>query len=340
MPTDAINVKREVSDGKSDLDTTENATLPDSREEIDKDDENLEDSEFPEFHLPKQFPLQRSIRTKLSSVSSYELEKSRDSIIDKYMERAQEIATAYVGTVLEQNAERLVDHEITRDQFQEERQSIYRKDPNIEKIRKHVQKIRDASLKSAIFTKALDNVKRNGMEANEPEFSAGNIENFKDYERTSLPDLLAQNLSSIKSQQNQEASLRHQIFQKYKNFEKILFVSINPEQPIPFSDEDEDISGADDELAVEGGKVSLLCPISHYLIETPVMSRSCGHTYDKASVINYLKNSTECPVCPTKLSYRDLIKDPVMSQRLKCYKRDQKIFKERNIKETEVEDKL
>ncbi|KAF6015173.1 hypothetical protein HII13_000108 [Brettanomyces bruxellensis] len=340
MPNDAINVKRENTGDESGLDANSDASPQDLRGELDDDNTNSPESDSVKFHLPKQFPLQRSIRTKLSSVGLYELEKSKDSIINKYVERAKEIVTAYIGTVLEENAEKLMDHVITRKEFEEERHNMYRKDPNIEKIRKHMQKIRDISLKSAIFTQALDSVKSKVIEANEPEFSPESLDSFRNYKRTLLPDLLEQNLEHLQGQNNQDASLQRQAYQKYKDFEKYIFVTINPEQPIPFSDDDDDISGTDDELAVEGGKVSLLCPISHYLIETPVMSRRCGHTYDKASVLNYLKNSAECPVCPKALSYTDLVKDPVMLQRLTCYKRDKKIFKERNIKEKEIEDKL
>lgn len=102
----------------------------------------------------------------------------------------------------------------------------------------------------------------------------------------------------------------------YQYFKSAAFVVVHPEEPLP---EDE----ADDDIGIDGGKISLRDPLLMELYTEPMVSRKCGHIYDKRHV-NVLFDATgraECPVsgCDSQVDRHDLEPDPLMKLRVRVH---------------------
>ncbi|QPG73478.1 hypothetical protein FOA43_000789 [Brettanomyces nanus] len=299
-------------------------------------EDDLEEEEVRSFKLPEYFPITRKTKSKLRSLTAWKTGNRREKMRHKCMDCVKKATEGYISIVLEKNAERLANKDMTKSEFDEARRKLYKQDLEINRLRTIMKNIKDTDVKDVNFIYAFGSMKADIMERDEPALT---ISNMPLYQRVSsgaqdqVYDHLKSKLRSGMVSENADT----QAVKDYRDFEHQLFVTINPTEPVPFL---HDVSEGDNDIEVEGGKVSLLCPISHDLIEDPVINPKCGHTYDKTSVANYLRNSNQCPVCPTELRRQDLIEDKLMKQRLVCYARDVKIFKERNIKMDEAEDKL
>lgn len=80
-------------------------------------------------------------------------------------------------------------------------------------------------------------------------------------------------------------------------------------------------TGEDDDLQIEGGIIELSCPITCKPFEVPMISKKCGHVFDKTGITSYLEGHAErdCPqgACNQKVSIKDFIPDEIMS--LRCH---------------------
>jgi hypothetical protein len=52
----------------------------------------------------------------------------------------------------------------------------------------------------------------------------------------------------------------------------------------------------DDEIQVVRSAGSLKCPLTSMLLEEPVKSKHCGHTYSKQAILSHLRVRKQCPV--------------------------------------------
>lgn len=98
----------------------------------------------------------------------------------------------------------------------------------------------------------------------------------------------------------------------YQYVKNVSFILSHPEEAL--ADEVED-----DELAVEGGKVSLKDPISLKYFENPVKSRRCQHTYEQDNILSRIgEGQNTCPIdgCRANVSRQDLQPDELMKLRV------------------------
>lgn len=79
----------------------------------------------------------------------------------------------------------------------------------------------------------------------------------------------------------------------------------------------------EDDIKIEGGSIELICPITCKPYEMPMISKKCGHTFDKQGIITYLggphsRASKDCPQtgCSKSVSMNDFEIDEVM--KLRC----------------------
>ncbi|KAH7102547.1 hypothetical protein BKA62DRAFT_106833 [Auriculariales sp. MPI-PUGE-AT-0066] len=88
-------------------------------------------------------------------------------------------------------------------------------------------------------------------------------------------------------------------------------------------DEDDD---SDDEVEVGGKTQDLKDPLSLQTLENPVVSKSCGHFFSKASISEYLgRQPRKCPYtgCGTILKPTDLQEDAELTRKVAAFKRRQ-----------------
>lgn len=107
----------------------------------------------------------------------------------------------------------------------------------------------------------------------------------------------------------------------YQYIRNAFFVLQHPEDPLP---DDQ----ADEELAMEGGKISLKDPLSlNYFVE-PVMSVSCKHVYEKEHILRLMERQSDvqCPItgCDAKMTKKDLVPDLLMQLRIKAHEAKEK----------------
>lgn len=97
-------------------------------------------------------------------------------------------------------------------------------------------------------------------------------------------------------------------------FRALPHISANPQCMLP-----DELN--DDDVQIEGGKIELSCPITCRPFENPMISRKCGHVFDKAGIDQYLSNATsrDCPqgACGQKVSAHDFQPDKLMMLRCK-----------------------
>lgn len=107
----------------------------------------------------------------------------------------------------------------------------------------------------------------------------------------------------------------------YQYIRNCYFVLEHPEDPLP----DDQV---DEELAVEGGKISLKDPFSlNYFVE-PLMAISCKHVFEKEHIMGEFRDSprTKCPItgCVAELTKKDLRPDLLMQLRVRVHKAKEK----------------
>lgn len=129
-------------------------------------------------------------------------------------------------------------------------------------------------------------------------------------------DLVKKEYEEYRDIHNQETSFQTilRTNDAYKYLKNVAFILQNPQDPLP--DEVED-----DELEVAGGKISLKDPMSLNHLHTPLISKKCGHIFEKDTVFDYLNNNNKCPVdgCGAVLTRNDLKPDNIMTLRVKAY---------------------
>ncbi|KAL0486278.1 E3 SUMO-protein ligase [Acrasis kona] len=95
----------------------------------------------------------------------------------------------------------------------------------------------------------------------------------------------------------------------------------------------------DDEIEVSQAERDIHDPCSKEVIEHPVRNRKCGHVYDKATIIHYIKSSRKnmCPVagCRSTVAENDLERDLEMEIYIK-----RKLKNQSATQTTEIDDAI
>ncbi|AMD20620.1 HDL124Cp [Eremothecium sinecaudum] len=74
----------------------------------------------------------------------------------------------------------------------------------------------------------------------------------------------------------------------------------------------------EEELRFSGGNIELTCPISFQPFTKPMISRKCGHVFDKPALERFLQKETKtCPqaACGQHVSIKDFVPDLIMQFR-------------------------
>ncbi|KAF9242585.1 hypothetical protein BU15DRAFT_86778 [Melanogaster broomeanus] len=98
--------------------------------------------------------------------------------------------------------------------------------------------------------------------------------------------------------------------------------------------EDGDVSDDDDELEIGGVTQDYRCPITLMILENPMTSQVCGHSYSGAAIQDYLKkagvNGKPCPTsgCNKRITMDQLQPDKDLEKRVKMAARRQRTSSE------------
>ncbi|KAL3233162.1 E3 SUMO-protein ligase MMS21 [Nakaseomyces bracarensis] len=88
--------------------------------------------------------------------------------------------------------------------------------------------------------------------------------------------------------------------------------------------DDTETEETEDDIQIEGGKIELSCPITCKPFENPMISKKCGHVFDKEGIQIYFNtpDKKKCPqgACGHELTATDFKPDQVMLLRCKINK--------------------
>lgn len=166
---------------------------------------------------------------------------------------------------------------------------------------------------------ALRNTHRELMESrrHEQDLSLQNFDEYKEVEKQNFADKFREDLDATLSKRESEAFdtfLTGDASHSY--ISNAMFVLKNPLDPLPDEQADEDV-------AVEGGKISLKDPLSLNYFTEPVASTKCNHVFEKKYILRLMAEtrSVDCPVtgCAAHLTPDDLRPDKLMALRVKSY---------------------
>ncbi|KAH0831931.1 zinc-finger of the MIZ type in Nse subunit-domain-containing protein [Lanmaoa asiatica] len=102
--------------------------------------------------------------------------------------------------------------------------------------------------------------------------------------------------------------------------------------------EDGDSSGEDDDLEVGGVTQDYKCPITLMVLEDPMTSTVCGHSYSRAAIQEFLKRAQygkPCPAsgCNKRITMDDLKADKALEKRVKIAARRQQRREEEDLED-------
>jgi len=113
---------------------------------------------------------------------------------------------------------------------------------------------------------------------------------------------------------------------------------MNPlQQTIPREDGDDD--DADDDILIGGATHDYKCPLTLKLLEDPVTSEKCKHSFSREAIHSLFANdrTTRCPAtgCRAGLTKADLKTNKDLAQRVKVYARRLREREQQNAQEAE-----
>ncbi|KAI0463898.1 hypothetical protein LJB42_002906 [Komagataella kurtzmanii] len=274
--------------------------------------------------LPTSFPLVPEAQQELSKINLYDTQFR--SMVSRYTDQLEQTASKFISNKLEMEALQLID-----DPLEKVRESIQKDCKNlIDEFTSSGRKITEEELERSRYQVALTAIKAqkriNYRES--AEVSLDNLDVLRDQrEEISCADQLESQLSTLEvdSATFETANNRLQLLQEH------LFVTLNPESELPDAE--------DDDVAISGGKVSLICPISKRPMKNPVKITVCGHCFERTHILEFLQQSQGsgfCPECRTLFKKQDLVDDDLMKLRLEAHNRDLLILQYREKKSSQI----
>lgn len=148
----------------------------------------------------------------------------------------------------------------------------------------------------------------------EDDVSLENYETYCEMTKKNFADAIIHDADE-KAEESHKTILKADLWYQYVR--NAYFVIQHPEDPLP---DDQ----ADEELAMEGGKISLKDPLSLNYFVDPVLSVSCKHVFEKEHIMQLLAKETnlKCPItgCVEMITKKDLLPDLLMKLRVKAHK--------------------
>lgn len=257
--------------------------------------------ETPNFDtdLPRYFPVHLSLRVNTEFSSVLLLNQIDDQLL--MLKRTTDQYLDYVGS----NPQLVSKPECTR--FLNTQLTSF--------VQLFGAKFRLQTLQSALKTAHREFV---DSRRHEQDLSLANYHVYQDVDKANFADRIVDELHETLEGPNKlsfdEILRADSMYQYLKNAQ---FVLENPEDPIPEDQENE-------ELAVAGGKISLKDPLSlNYFVE-PMISRKCGHVFEREHIMKLLEAHLQinCPVtgCQARVSRADLREDKLMALRVKVHR--------------------
>lgn len=348
-------VKTENDNDNADENQDEGDISAKRQKENDGNDPNQQADQEDDFQLPDYYPLTSQVRTEIIRFSVDKEMMHLDRLVSDIQKELKDDIHAYIDNKLElenstlinnfasecNNSNEITDATVNKkgnnltELFAKCKEKLFKNDL-LRDSKSLYKSLLDYDEQCAVITKSFRDMK---SEINERvgtidvPLELSNLDQFKN-----IGNILTVTEILEKASNNNEKEISNNGNSKEKLKELIssIYVSINPESQIPtFNDDKDEVDGDDDDIEIEGGIVSLKCPISQQIIETPVKSSICGHTYDKKSIMELLSresldtNIKRCPECHAELTVTNLVKDNIMSIRLAAYRRDQQLLKNR-----------
>ncbi|KAK4150887.1 zinc-finger of the MIZ type in Nse subunit-domain-containing protein [Chaetomidium leptoderma] len=151
---------------------------------------------------------------------------------------------------------------------------------------------------------------------------------------TGVKDLLeAARKAKVDEYDALSAHQRYAVNNDYISFKRNWHDSLHPEDQVPLPDPstwfDEHgmptkdalaDTNEDDDLVVEREIIDLKCPLSLQIMKEPYSNHQCKHTFDKASIMEFIRSNggmAKCPVCSKDLHIKDLYLDEVVLRKVK-----------------------
>lgn len=188
-----------------------------------------------------------------------------------------------------------------------------------DKLLSSYKKLQLSKFKLQSLRQALKSTHKELMDSrrHEQDITLKNFDDYKDIDKPNFADRFSGELDGILAKRDEEA---FELFlhgdTSYNYIRNALFVLQHPLDPLP----DELV---DDDVAVEGGKISLKDPLSMNYFTEPVVSTKCGHVFEKKYILRLMAEtrSVNCPVtgCAALLTPDSLQPDKLMALRVKIY---------------------
>lgn len=303
-----------------------------------------EEKEQEKVLLPQNYPLCTAGIDQLKADIPLAKAAYYDKVVQPYFDNIRKSVIETINLKLEIAAQMYLSGEISDEKYKETKNSIYESMINEDWI----DGVEDAFNMYSISNDAYSATLNVSFTSGNQQINISNLYQYVSEERDAIKNNLPLPVSSLtkvyeeevnKLKQKDEKDNKDAITKAILNFKQIIFVSVYPERPLPFSLEAESTgNNNDEEIEVDGGKIDLTCPISRELFTKPVKSKICNHTYDLDALKIYLRSSSECPECGSHLMLSDNIPDVLMQTRVESFKRDKKLeelIKEERPDETE-----
>lgn len=309
-----------------------------------QDSSNVEDNETVQLNMtmPKNFPLLQETKRALQRANPPSKRVYIDKHVNPFITEYQNSIVQNISLRLQIATNKFKNGEYSLDQFHESRDDIYSAfskenydDSKLVDAITGYLKANDAY--TLFYTKAI------GNQANELTFD--NLAEFVERESAAIAEgneteaiNLVDTYNTCLNNYSNSDDYNNEIIANLQKLKQIIYIAVYPDRPIPGSLELKDDTHntdkeEDDEIAIDGGKISLTCPISREIFNRPYKSTVCGHTYDLDPLKTYLRSSDKCPECGAHLAIRTTVVDTIMAVRVQCFKRDQKL-------EATVKDKI
>lgn len=276
------------------------------------------------FQLPDYFPIHRS---QVAPIHSLPSESKTVSDFTRKLERElNETLTSYIdGQICKEN-ELLIAKQEKGKSLDDAKKALLSTDKTIQTAKDLMDRICDSQNKDAKHTQAVKKTKVLIQQRlrDEVELDLNTLELYQNMNPT--PKQVYELFKDQQVDAEGEEEENPRIAKKRKTFKENLFLTVNPEVPLP-SEEDED------DVCISGGKIDLRCPLGKQLMEEPVRSLNCGHIFDKQNITRYMETSSRgCPECGKALQRENLKVHDATKRRLVAYKRDASLAERRSKK--------
>lgn len=254
---------------------------------------NIDIPRFPDA-LPSYYPTHHSVRVS----SDQALENTAQQIRDQQME-------------LVKSAEQYLGYATSRPQTLDSDTSHRLLQNKANTYRKYHGLLLQIAAADNFIKDATRSVLRSRV--GEDDLTLLNLEVYRNTDCKNFATQLSLNLESLGAPDTSLAKDPLYVFLRYG-----AFVVKNPTLPLPDEHEDE-------ELAVEGGQISLKDPHSLNFFKDPLQSTKCGHVFEKEHIYKLIElvgaASVACPVtgCAEQISRRDLRDDLLMKLRVRAF---------------------